>query len=485
MKYLVVAAAGAALFVVLATANAGGYRYGVSDQAFHVPAMARHVDHTLFPRDADLLAAQSSRTPAYYLLGVFARTPDQLPGAFAGFYLAGMLGLAVAAFFCCRALGASGWAAAAALALLTFRHRIARTGANSIEGYFNPRMLAFALGIAALACVLKRRLGIALALAVTAGLLHPTSGLWFGTVVVVAYVAALNRRSVWLGALIAAVAVFGWLAASGLRIDESWRAALFEKDYLYSLHWPLYAWVLNLLYLPLIAAIYRRRRALGLLAPGEPLLLAGLTALVAGFAISLPLTAWNVALAVQLQVNRVFWVLDAACLLYLAWWLTDDLAARRGRSLRVGVVAALVLLSVARGTYVLMIETKRPLVQVSLPANEWTSALHWLRGQPANWNVLADPGHAVRFGVSVRVGALRDTVIEQSKDSGLAIYEREIALRVAQRSQALGEFSTFSTEQVRAAARQFDADVALMERTQSLNLPVLYENARFVIYDLR
>jgi hypothetical protein len=279
--------------------------------------------------------------------------------------------------------------------------------------------------------------------------------------------------------------VFGWLAIRGLRIDESRRVALLEKDYLYPLEWPAYAWILNLLYLPLVAAIYRRRRTLGLLAPGETLLLYGLAALVAGFALSLPLTAWNVALAVQLQVNRVFWVLDAAFILYLAWWLMDDLAARRGRALRAGVVVALALLSIARGTYVLAIETKRPLVQVSLPVNEWTSALAWLREQPANWHVLTDPGHASKFGVSARVGALRDTVLEQSKDSGLAIYERGIALRVAERSQALSGFADFGTDQVRAVARRFSADVAVVERSQSLDFPVLYENARFVVYDLR
>ena len=64
MRAGIAAAAGAVLFVVLATANSGGYRYGVSDQALHVPAMARQLDATLFTRDAELLAAQSSRTAA-------------------------------------------------------------------------------------------------------------------------------------------------------------------------------------------------------------------------------------------------------------------------------------------------------------------------------------------------------------------------------------------------------------------------------------
>ena len=37
-------AAGTLLFAVLATANSGGYRYGISDQAFYVPAVVRAGD---------------------------------------------------------------------------------------------------------------------------------------------------------------------------------------------------------------------------------------------------------------------------------------------------------------------------------------------------------------------------------------------------------------------------------------------------------
>jgi hypothetical protein len=481
----VAAAAGAALFVILATANAGGYRYGVSDQAFHVPAMAHYLDPTLFPRDVVLLTAQTSRTLGYHLFAAFARTPADLPAVFALLYLAGAVGLAAAAWFYSRALGGSAWAAAAALTLLTFRHRIARTGANSIEGYFNPRMLAFAVGIAALACVLKRRLGLAFLLAIAAGVVHPTTGFWFVAVVGAAILMALNRPAIWFATAAAVTGAFVWLAVAGMRMDETWRSVLLEKDYLFPLQWPAYAWLLNLLYLPLLAVIYRRRRALNVLAAGEPLLLAGLGALFAGFLLSLPLTAWNVALAVQLQVNRVFWVLDGTLMLYFAWWLMDDVSVLRGRAWRKPALAALLLLSAVRGFYVVAIETERPLVQTSLPAGDWTNALTWLRQQPKSWHVLADPGHAAKYGASVRVGALRDTVLEQSKDAAAAIYERHLAVRVDERRHALSGFETFGDEQIRAVARRFGAEVALVDRAQALGFPVLYQNQRFVVYDLR
>ena len=43
------------------------------------------------------------------------------------------------------------------LVAVTLRHRIPHTGANSVEGYFHPRLLAFAVGVSALALFLSGR----------------------------------------------------------------------------------------------------------------------------------------------------------------------------------------------------------------------------------------------------------------------------------------------------------------------------------------
>ena len=51
-------AAGGLLFVMLATANGAGYRYGTSDQAFYIPAIIRALNPASFPRDAALIDAQ-------------------------------------------------------------------------------------------------------------------------------------------------------------------------------------------------------------------------------------------------------------------------------------------------------------------------------------------------------------------------------------------------------------------------------------------
>jgi hypothetical protein len=268
-------------------------------------------------------------------------------------------------------------------------------------------------------------------------------------------------------------------------MDAPWLTVLAEKDYLFPSAWPVHAWMINLAYPMVLWAIYRRRVKLAKAAPGEGPLLAGLLVLAGGFLASVPLSAAKIALAVQLQITRVFWVLDAVAVLYLVWWLIDDVGARRGRHWRAVATGLVLALALGRGYYVLVIEAGRPLVRWTLPQDEWTDAMNWLRAQPVTLEVLADPGHAWRYGSSVRVAALRDTVLEQMKDTALAMYDRAVARRVGERMLALSGFEDFSQDQIRAAGARFQADVVIVERTRRLDLPVLYENRRFAVYDLR
>ena len=163
MRSLSALVAGAALFAVLATANSGGYRFGVSDQAYYVPAVALAAQPDLFPRDRVVLETQTGLMAADDALAAIARTTGlELPAVFLGAYVVTLIALFAAAAGFARTIGLSWWATAAALLLLTLRHRIAKTGANSLEGYMHPRELAFALGVAAWVCLLRRRPVLAL-----------------------------------------------------------------------------------------------------------------------------------------------------------------------------------------------------------------------------------------------------------------------------------------------------------------------------------
>jgi hypothetical protein len=97
--------------------------------------------------------------------------------------------------------------------------------------------------------------------------------------------------------------------------------------------------------------------------------------------------------------------------------------------------------------------------------------------------VLTDPGHAWRYGTSVRVSAGRDVFLEDVKDSAIAIYSRDVAGRVVERSAALANFEQLTADRALDLARRYDLDYLVTET--DLPLPVAHRNARFRIYGLR
>jgi hypothetical protein len=493
---LVALSGGLLFFVVLATANSGGYRYGISDQAFYEPAVRRAMDPSLFPRDAPLLAAESHLMGSDKIIGGLARALHvDLPPLFFAIYLVTLLTLGIATICLSRTLGYSWWATAVALGLLALRHRIAKTGANSLEGYMHPRELSFAFGVAAIAALCRRRAGWTVAWLAAAALLHTTTALWFAMLLGV-MAASLDprwRRWVIAAGALAAVAIVVALATRSLAsrlviMDRAWLDVLADKDYLFPTAWPAYAWIANAAYLPVIWLVMRQRTRLGLAGAEARAIFLGVLALGAVFLLSVPFTAAHLALAVQLQVTRVFWFIDFVAAIGLAWWITSSpMKAGALNRVRPVLVTLLVgLAAIGRGVYVMRVESpQRSLVQLNLPDSPWTDATAWLRRQPGSWQVLADPGHAWKYGSSVRVGAERDTVLESVKDSALAMYDRSLALRVADRTAALGAFDRMTTREARALGTMYGADVLLVDVTRPFDLPVLYRNTAFVVYDLR
>ncbi|MEO6221800.1 MAG: hypothetical protein ABIP90_01020 [Vicinamibacterales bacterium] len=485
---------GVALFAVLATANSGGYRYGVSDQAFYLPAVAHNLTPHLFPRDAPLLDAQAHLIASDEIVaGIVKVTGMSLPHVAAGLYALTLVVFIVAAAAFARGLGYSWWAVSLLGILLTFRHRIAKTGANSLEGYMHPRELAFAIGIASLACVVRGRYVVAVLLVGASAVLHPTTALFFGLVVgVAAFDRALETQRALrtkgfgaaAGLLIMAAALWaltaGPLAGRLITMDADWLRVFAEKDYLFPAKWPLDAWLLNLAYPVIIVAVWRVRVRRGLAGLDERGLVIGLLVSVLFFLASVPFTMGAVALAVQLQITRVFWILDFAAIASIAWWLTQS------RTVAMAAMGVCLIASAARGYYLLEVDQpERQLVQIELPDTTWMDAMRWLGTQPAQWHVLADPGHAWKYGISVRVGANRDTLIESVKDSAIAIYDRNIAMRVADRAHFTTEYDQMSMARLRMLDEKYALDVVVVTAGRALELPLLYRNANFAIYDLR
>jgi hypothetical protein len=148
------------------------------------------------------------------------------------------------------------------------------------------------------------------------------------------------------------------------------------------------------------------------------------------------------------------------------------------------VAGVLVAFSVIRGTYVMRVEhPERPLFAVRIAESPWEDAMRWLGRQPMSVHVLADPGHAWKYGASIRVSPGRDVFLEEVKDAALAIYSRDVALRVVERTTAIGDFTELNADRARALAAQYDVDYLVTE--SDLLLPQAYRNDQFRIYALR
>lgn len=476
--------AGALLFFLLATANAGGYRYGASDQAFYVPAVRTAMDASLFPRDSAMLAAQGGVILWDGIVaGLAAATSLPLPWAFFLLYLAGVLALYGAGVLAARAAGANAWGTVALLAMLTLRHRIAKTGVNTLEGYLHPRMIAFALGVFATAAFLKTRPWWAAAALAAAAAVHPTTAVWFAMLLGAAAFIAWPRWRVALGAAAgigAAVSIWaiaaGPLAARAVVMDAAWLSAVSSKDYLFPHEWPAYAWIFNLLPAAIAAVVLWRARELRAELRG---LLAGALVLTAFFLATLPFVTMRYALAVQMQIPRVFWLVELVALLAIVVLLSN----MPRRAIARGVAVFLLVVSAARGGVVLFGEKDGQLVTIDLPANDWTAAMSWLRDNtPPGSHLLADPEHAWRYGSSVRVGAERDVFHEDVKDAALAMYDRGVAMRVVERRALTSGFPAKSVPELQALAREHALDFLVSH--ERLDLPVVYENPTFRVYAL-
>jgi len=475
-------------FVVLATANGAGYRYGVSDGAAYVPAVMLAEHPGSFPRDAPLIRTQGQFFIFDDVLGAIGRiTGASVESLFLCAYVVAVATVWLGVVLVGSRLYASAWLALAFGALVTLRHHIPRTSVNSLEPYFQSRMLAFGLGMMAVAAFLRGRQAVSVALVAAAASCHVTTALWFAILVGTALMVVDRRwRRPGAAAIGVAVVVLAWAMAAGplqagaSTMDASWVEALGGRDFIFANEWPLWAWMANIGLLAALWTAHAVRARRGTATPADAALIWGATALVALFLITLPAVAARVALAVQFQFSRVFWIVDLLVAMYAMAAIGERLG-RRGTILLASVVLAA---AGSRGAYIMWREhPERPLFQVSVPASPWTDAMRWIARSPLDAHVLADPGHAFKYGVSVRVAAGRDVLLEDDKDSAIAMYSRAIAQRVLERRRALGDFPAMTAPAARALAERYDLHYLVTEA--ALPLPEVYRNAQFRIYALK
>jgi len=475
------------VFALLATANAAGYHYGGSDQAFYIPAVVKALQPAAFPRDTPLIDAQARLILVDNLLAVNARlTGLSLETLFFVSYLASLAVTWGALALIGQQLYANRWLTLALGAAFTMRHRIAETSANSFEPYFHPRMLAFAVGLLAVAALLRRRGWLAIVLVGLSAIVHATTAIWFAALIGIALAVIDKRfRPVVVGGAAAAVAFLAWavlagpLQSSWVVMDSVWLRAVASKDSLFADQWPWWAWLSNLGMLAVLWWAHRARLARGAATDADRGLVWGATVLVAIFLLTLPAVMARLSFFVEFQISRVFWLVDFLATAYVI----AAIATIRPRAARV-LAMVLVAVSLGRGLYVMYVEhPERPLFATHVAESPWEDAMRWLRQQPLDTHVLADPGHAWKYGTSVRVSAERDVLLEEVKDAALAMYSRDVAVRVVERTNAVGDFTQMTADRARALAARYDLDYLVT--TAELPLPPAYANGQFRIYSLK
>jgi len=496
MRRLAVLGLGVVGFGFVLVLNVGGYRYGISDQAFYIPVVLQHMTSDLYPYDAPVIGAQDR----FFLFDdwfapILISTGVSMPTAF----LVGQGVTIILLFGAIIAIGStmySSWWTVTGLAVaMTIRHRIPDTAVNTFEAYFHPRLLAFAIGLWAVAAFLRGRTWVALCITTVALLAHPTTGLWFVIWVGTAALATDRRNRPALVALAAtSVATVVGILVGPLRgqlvvMDPAWWNILTPKDYLVATNWPLVTWVGSLAVAALIAAIYRYRRSLGVTSPTEDGLVIGCAVLLGLFLLSVPIAAARVAIVVQLQFNRIFWILDVFASCYLIWLLVESPVWSGARAAwlratpRPALAFVMLLLTLARGGYVMLVERAgQPIVQARLIANDWQDLMQWASRQPVGTHFLAEPDHASRYGTSVRAASGRDVYLEIIGDTGIAIYSEDVADRLSERLGALGDFKSLDATRALRLADRYELDFLITEHQLALN--ETRRAGRFHVYDL-
>ena len=125
----------------------------------------------------------------------------------------------------------------------------------------------------------------------------------------------------------------------------------------------------------------------------------------------------------------------------------------------------------------------RPIVSLGLPHADWRDAMAWAQTTDPASGWLADPYHAALYGSTVRAAGHRDVLLDRMKDPAIAMYDRNIAMRLAERERALAALPWDTPDGARALARRYGLDYLVIGRP--LDLPLVHQSGSLSIYRLK
>lgn len=482
-----------------------GYHLGIEDQAIYLPAILKHLDPALFPRDAYFFEAQTRPMLLDEIVAWFVRfTHVPVEWTLFGFHLLTIFLLLLACFRISRRCFDRPEAAWAGVGVITglLTLPIAGTAQYIADQYLHPRAVATALVLFPVADILpvvgRLRGGKAFAWCtmffVLAAIFHFQMAL-FGAALWVfliipweRWVPAMGRATV----ALAAIPIIGKLLEPG---SPAWQEAARTRSQHYLVRWEWYE-LLGIVAPMLLLWGFGKvgdKRGLAVAAwLSRRIAVFGVLALVGGAALILPPRLERLT---PYQPMRVF-ILIYIFLLLIGGGLLGQFVLRR-------VVWRWVVLFVPMALGMFFAE--RALFpaspHVELPgyvyANDWTNAFRWVRANtPRDAFFALSPHYLSEDGQDYhgfRAWAQRGQMADLDKDPGVVSLVPSLAPEWQHEVHALDGWNQFTEKDFARVQRDFGVNWVVLERRgrhgseRSIpeNLECPYQNASVYVCKFR
>ena len=440
-----------------------GYHPGLEDDAFYLAAIKRHLNPSLFPRDADFFTVQFQATIYDKLIACFVRLTHVpldwtlLLWQFAAIFLI-LYGCWRISRRCFTDRSAQ-WAAVTMIAaLLTLP--VSGTGISLADQYLHPRNLAAAAIVAAVVEVLDRRLwlaGLLLAFAFANHAIMAGFGISF-CVFLWWSLQGRDRRQWPIPMAAALLAPLGWIFEPG---SDAWRQAASTRSFYYLNRWEWYEWLGVFAPLVLIYGFLRFLRprpaespeGSALLPLASSLFYYGIFQTVVGLIVMLPPSLERLRPLEPMRYLHLLYLL----FFLLAGGLIGQYVLRRHTYRWI-----LLFLPLSAGMFYAQHQMYPATAHCEWPGteshNEWLQAFAWIQHNAQVDSMFAfDPHYMTLPGEdyhAFRALAERSAMADYEKDGGMAArvprlaprWLKEVDARSAWRSFRPGDFQRLKSE---------------------------------------
>ena len=438
-----------------------GYHLGVEDAEIYLPA-ARWFRHpALYPYGREFFLSHARLSlfgPLVAFTGYVTRL--SMDWTFFAWYMVTLFATIWCSWLMAAACFESARARWSAVLMMTavLSMPVANTGLLLIDPYLPARSFSTPLTLFAVASVLERRFARAAVAVVLTAAIHPQMVVYLLFLILVLWVAEVNRNRVRarVPAMASAVAgmptQFHFSPASG-----PYREALFSRDYFFLYNWSWYHWLGLLGPLAFLAWFWKadlRGTRPAFKEISFALIPFGLISIAAAAALC---SSPSLQMFVRLQPLRSY---DLIYLIFVI--LLGGIAGEYFAKGRPWVIAAMVL-PLAAGMFWVARQTYPHSPQVELPSstssNPWVNALLWVRGNtPTNAVFAVDSRYFKDPVVDVhgfRAISERSDLADYYKDGGVVSLFPNLAVEWKEMSGATYGLNHFSRAQFRTLKREY------------------------------